>query len=398
MDKDKKIMENAAPEAEKAPAGQVAEGGTPSAKKCGKTPAERLKECQQLAEEIYALDEKAYKLLGSSLGRVFTDDRQRCIDRMVYSMVTMPEEHHVRSEVALIGNMARTIPEHDKRSQIMTEYNDIMQKLQALPQFWGTGILDRGRARLNTLTMGDRFGENSHLIICISRSYGSAGNHIGFGLADRLKINYYDAEIFRQVLRRMEADRDGIADSGAFPGFSDPALTDLPDLPKNLEKASKGNPGMESYREKISLRERLHRLNRYHGLPARDAVYFNQSDYICQMAKERDFVVMGRCADVVLKNNNIPHISIFITASPERRIARMMAFNHVDYRTAKKQLKEVDHEHAAYYHYYTGNKWGDARHYDLCINSSSYGIQGSIDFIINMLVANGVKLPHKLDN
>lgn len=357
---------------------------------------------RELAEEIYDLDEKTYKALGSSLGRVFTDEKERCIERMIYAMEVLPEEHRVRSDLALIGNMARTIPEHDVRSRLMTEYNDIMQRLVRISAaFSETAILDRSRARLNTLTMGGRFGEENHLIICISRSYGSAGSQIGYGLADKLKINYYDAEIFQQVLRRMEADEDGIADSGAFPGIRDPGLTDLPEIPKDPGKAAKKiaktNPGMDTYKDSVSLRERLHRLNRYHGLPARDAVYFNQSHLICQLAKAEDFVVMGRCADVILRNNHIPHISIFITAPPMRRIARMMEINHVSWKVAKKQLKEVDHEHAAYYHYYTGNKWGDARHYDLCINSSSYGIQGSIDFIVNMLKANGVRLPHKLE-
>ena len=56
-------------------------------------------------------------------------------------------------------------------------------------------------------------------------------------------------------------------------------------------------------------------FKKYHGLPVQDAIFFNQSDLICDMAKHEDFIVMGRCADVVLTNHHIPHISIFITAS-----------------------------------------------------------------------------------
>ena len=56
-------------------------------------------------------------------------------------------------------------------------------------------------------------------------------------------------------------------------------------------------------------------FKKYHGLPVQDAIFFNQSDLICDMAKKEDFIVMGRCADVILTNNHIPHISIFITAS-----------------------------------------------------------------------------------
>ena len=65
-------------------------------------------------------------------------------------------------------------------------------------------------------------------------------------------------------------------------------------------------------------------FKKYHGLPVQDAIFFNQSDLICDMAKHEDFIVMGRCADVILTNNHIPHISIFITAPFEQRLRRAM--------------------------------------------------------------------------
>lgn len=337
-----------------------------------------------LAEQIYALDLRVYEILGSALGRVFNSDRERCIRNMVRDMTEHPSEHIVRSEVALIGNMARTIRDKNVRSQVMTEYNEIMQKLMKISfSFASSTIVDTSRQALNSLMLGDRFDENQHLIICISRTYGSAGTQIGYGLADALKINYYDAEIFNTVLRRLEAEEDGLSDECSYEVLE--------------EHKSRKNPGLDQYTEKSGWRDKLRKLNRYHGLPRRDAVFFNQSDLIVDMAKERDFVVMGRCADVVLRNNHIPHISIFITAPEERRARRMSAFNKVDLKVARRQLKQVDHEHSSYYHYYTGLKWGDPNHYDLCINSASYGIQGSIDFIMNMLIANHVKLPHHVE-
>ena len=84
---------------------------------------------------------------------------------------------------------------------------------------------------------------------------------------------------------------------------------------------------------------------------------------------------MGRCADVILTNNRIPHISIFITAPFEQRVRRMMEVNNLPLKEAVRRLKKIDKGHEQYYHFYTGRKWGDAVNYDLCINSACYGIE-----------------------
>ena len=72
------------------------------------------------------------------------------------------------------------------------------------------------------------------------------------------------------------------------------------------------------------------------------------------MAKKEDFIVMGRCADVILTNNRIPHISIFITAPFEQRVRRMMEVNNLPLKEAVRRLKKIDKGHEQYYHFYTG--------------------------------------------
>ena len=127
-------------------------------------------------------------------------------------------------------------------------------------------------------------------------------------------------------------------------------------------------------------------FKKYHGLPVQDAIFFNQSDLICDMAKKEDFIVMGRCADVILTNNHIPHISIFITAPFERRVQRAMEKHQgMSEKKAKHLLKQLDKRHERYYHAYTGKKWGDAVNYDLCIDSASYGIEESVELIERMI-------------
>ena len=142
---------------------------------------------QELAESIYDLDAEVYAQLGSSLGRVFNRDREGCVSDMVQLMLRK-DSHQLRSELALISNMARTIEDKGTRSMIMTEYNRILKEVIALPTSFASGdILDAKAAGLNALQFKARFGKDNHRIICISRTYGCGGNEIGFTLADRLR-------------------------------------------------------------------------------------------------------------------------------------------------------------------------------------------------------------------
>lgn len=343
-----------------------------------------------LAEQIYDLDEKVYEATGSLLGRVFTDQKKRSIDTIVKVIEESSSGHILRAEVALIGNMARTIEDDDTRRELMTQYNEIMKQVELISvtsthRMKASKMLqDERLTSLNELNLSERFAKDrredkdNQLVICISRTYGSGGSTIGFRLADRLHINYYDAEIFDRVLQRLEAQDDDVPDVEKL-------LSDENEYVNIVTSGKKTNPGL-SYRKKpLSLKEKLHKLNRYHGLPARDAVFFNMSDLISAMGVSEDFVVMGRCADAILTNNGIPHISIFITAPEDLRIRRMMEINKVDFKTARAQLHEVDKAHAEYYKYFTGRKWGDAGNYDLCLNSAAFGIDGTIDFICKAL-------------
>lgn len=334
---------------------------------------------RELAERIYDLDAEVYAQLGSSLGRVFNRDREGCVEEMVQLMGTRRQGHQIRSELALISNMARTIPDKEMCKLVMAEYNDILQQVISLPTSFGEGdVLDQEMASLNALNLRERFGKDDHLIICIGRTYGSGGNEIGFNLADRLKINYYDAEIFSEVLKRLEAEKDVVVDRAGY--------TYGPQQ-KNLERAF-------AAAKKMTLKDHFRQFSRYHGLSKRDAVFFNQSDLICDMAKKEAFIVMGRCADVILTNNRIPHISIFITAPFERRLRRTMGIHKLNEKQGRRLLKKIDRQHLRYYQFYTGRKWGNAVNYDLCINSAAYGIEGSVDFICRV-IAQGEKMEIK---
>ena len=104
----------------------------------------------ELAECIYDLDAEVYAQLGSSLGRVFNRDRERCVRELVHLMTTRPQGNLVRSELALIGNMARTIQDREERKLVMTEYNRILKAVMSLPTSFASGdVIDPDMAKLN---------------------------------------------------------------------------------------------------------------------------------------------------------------------------------------------------------------------------------------------------------
>ena len=324
--------------------------------------------CRELATRLYELDGEVYKSVGSSLGRTFTGDREGTIRNLSALMYTKPDGHLLRSEMALISNMARTIKDEEVKAEVMTEYDAILKAVAELPDGFGkVDILNKKRAKLNTARTKKKFKKGDHLVICIGRTQGSAGNDIGFALADALHINYYDVEILQEVLKRLDVTNDA-------------KVSGDKDQDGLIEDKYQKNFG-----EAKGLKQKLHDFNRYHGLNKDDAIFFNQSDLLCKMAKEEDFVVMGRCADVILANNHIPHISIFITASFDQSVRRMMEINSLNYKQAEHLLKKLDKRHERYYHAYTGKKWGDAVNYDLCIDSASYGIKESVELIERMI-------------
>ena len=321
--------------------------------------------CKELAIRIYNLDEEVYKCVGSSLGRTFTGQKETTLRHLAALMYTKPDGHLLRSELALISNMARTIRDKSERRRLMIEYDSILKEIESLPDTFGqTDIVDKERISLNNLIARrqNEISENDHLIICISRTQGSGGNDIGFELADQLQINYYDAEIFDQVMKRLQADKNAVGDAGSFEGF-------------------------DKYRKKkhTDLKTWFREFNRYHGLPKQDAVFFNMSDLICELAKSEDCVIMGRCADMILKNNHIPHISLFISAPFQVRVQHVMDIRNMNLKQAVRFLKQMDKQHKKYYEFYTGEKWGKPENYDLCINSANYGLKDTIELIRRML-------------
>lgn len=328
------------------------------------------KEAIELAEKIYNLDHDAYMASGSALGHVYTDDRDASIEQILQCMETPEVRFQLHQQLALIGNMAHTVENPVERDEILTEYDEAVKAFHDFIDKNGgpTKILDPIIANLNSLSLKNRMSDK-HMIICISRSTASGGSHVGINLAEKLNIDYLDSKIIAKMIRTLEITED------------------LKNVTSNIPKADHPNIDEELLlaKDRSEFRRFLHMRNRYHGLNLRDASFFRMSEILIELSKKQDFVIVGRAADRILTSNRIPHISIFITAPLESRIKRVQAIHNCDARTAKKLLRVDDSIHAKYYNYYSGLKWGDANNYDLCLNSASYGIDGCVDLILNMI-------------
>ena len=120
----------------------------------------------------------------------------------------------------------------------------------------------------------------------------------------------------------------------------------------------------------------------YMDMPINHKIFLAQFDTIKKLADQESCVIVGRCADYALAD--YPNmVSVFITGDDDHRIDRLTELYKVEPAKAKDIMAKTDKKRASYYNYYSSKKWGDARSYNLCINSSTLGIEGTADMIIS---------------
>ena len=109
-----------------------------------------------------------------------------------------------------------------------------------------------------------------------------------------------------------------------------------------------------------------------------------QFDAVRSLARQNSGIFVGRCADYVLRGK--PELlRVFIRAPLARRIQTLMERKHIDEDQAKKLIREVDKDRSSYYRYYTDQIWGEAGNYDLVIDSSRFGVEGTVAVIMSAI-------------
>ena len=115
-------------------------------------------------------------------------------------------------------------------------------------------------------------------------------------------------------------------------------------------------------------------------MPLNHKIFLAQFDTIKKIAQKGPCVIVGRCADYVLKNEpNV--VNFFISGNTYEKKARILERYDIEKNKVEDFIKKTDKRRASYYNYYTDMKWGEAKNYDLCINSSKTGIQGAVDIM-----------------
>ena len=190
---------------------------------------------------------------------------------------------------------------------------------------------------------------NKNVIITISRQFGSNGREIGRQLAEYLDIGYYNKEIMEVIAN----------DFGIDPDF--------------FREENRNEQGLFSVAGR-------HKLSAITELSVNSEVYEKACDLILGISQRESAVIVGRCADYILKDH--PNtIKLFIYSDLETRINWSISEYKVPARKARKFVHDKDERRAGFYEFYTGQKWGASSNYDMMINTSSM----KTDDIIKML-------------
>ena len=191
-----------------------------------------------------------------------------------------------------------------------------------------------------------------HTLINIGRSFGSGGGFVGHAIGEKLGIPFYDNERICQAAEQSGYSRNIMA------GEQKSSLFNISSF------FVSGRPGF------------------LEGNYATDNVLFEvQSAVIRDIAAKGDAILIGRCADYILRD--LPCLNVFICAPLEYRIQRLVETEGLSEDQASKLIRRKDRTRETYYNYYTFGAWGKADNYHLCVDSSVLGIDGTADYIID---------------
>lgn len=189
-------------------------------------------------------------------------------------------------------------------------------------------------------------------IITISREFGSGGHSIGKLVAEKLGYHFYGRELIEKVAELSGFSTDFIEESGEYASAKSSLLFSL---------ATAGQ--YESS-----------------GLSMHDRLYLIQTKVIEDIAAEGNCVIVGRCADFILRDYK-DCLHVFIYADMESRAKRIVERYGETDKSPRKRLEDKDQKRKVYYKNYTGRNWGEPHNYNLCLDSSKLGIEACADLI-----------------
>lgn len=201
-----------------------------------------------------------------------------------------------------------------------------------------------------------------HKIITIGREFGSGGRELGRRIADTLQIAYYDQEIITELAKRTNQTEEYIRQ------LEDSNF--IPLLPITI-----GRTFSSQF---------------YQAMEPNQASFIEQTKMIKEMAEKSDCVIVGRCADYILRDKN--PLRIFVYADTDFKLNRCRQKGEtaetVNDAELKKKMNAIDRQRTRYYQFHTGRTWGEKSFYDLCINTTETDIK-SLAIAITDVIQRG---------
>lgn len=187
-------------------------------------------------------------------------------------------------------------------------------------------------------------------IITIGREFGSGGRELGRRLSEALQIAYYDREIITEIAKRTRLSEEYIQQVSEKQPFSS--------FPIHVGHTFSFYPMPDPV------------------LQQNMVVFSEQHNWLTEVAQKSDCIIIGRCADYILRNMN--PFRIFVHADEDSKLERCLERKPngevLSKTEIKRQILEVDKERAKYYAYFSGQKWGAKENYDLMVNTSGKDI------------------------
>lgn len=198
------------------------------------------------------------------------------------------------------------------------------------------------------------------LVITIGRQFGSGGRDVGEKVAEYFNIPFYDKELVEMAAQKSNLSQEALkeVDEHATNSF--------------LYSLASGNYSLRGINAPI-----------YYEMPINDKLFIAQAEVIKEIAKKGSCVIVGRCADYVLENENVDLLNVFIHGSVDYRAGRVMDALGLKQNKARDKVIKTDKQRRTYYDYYTSKDWGVMSNYDLCINAETFGIEGAANLIIS---------------
>ncbi|MCD7713129.1 MAG: cytidylate kinase-like family protein [Firmicutes bacterium] len=194
------------------------------------------------------------------------------------------------------------------------------------------------------------------IVLTIGRQFGSGGRDIGLKLANALGFGYYDKEVVT-----MAAQESGFC-------------------PEVFENADEKVSNRLAYAFSMGF-SYMGMFTPHADILSNEGLFKIQSDTIRNLAEKESCVIVGRCADYILRDHP-DCISFFIHNNTEIRIQRILEMHpEITVEQAKGLMAKTDKSRAAYYNYYTNKTWGNAASYHLSVNASVLGIDGTVTYI-----------------